>query len=70
MGDKAKELMQMTWGFVGHCKDFDLEYEVGNHWSVWQGRVTLSNLHLALASVLRMNYRETSVEVGITSCIL
>lgn len=59
----------MTWGFVGHCKDFDLEHE-GNHWRFGKGRVTLSNLHLALASVLRMNYRETSVEVGITSCIL
>lgn len=31
VGDKAKEVRQMTWGFVGHCKDFDLEYEVGNH---------------------------------------
>lgn len=31
VGDKAKEVRQMPWGFVGHCKDFDLEYEVGNH---------------------------------------
>ena len=33
VGNEAREVRQITWGFVGHSKDFDfdLEYEVGNH---------------------------------------